>query len=117
MKVQLVTDPLTGLLNRQGLGALIERRVPSAAEHASRSLIAIDLDHFKRINDSKGHQAGDRTLAEFGAALHRELRPHDIAFRVGGDEFIVILPRTSLADARPWLSAFVRRSRSTGRMA
>lgn len=100
LKVQLVTDPLTGLLNRQGLGALIDRRAHKADEHAPRALIAIDLDHFKSINDLQGHLAGDRTLADFGAALRRELRPHDIAFRVGGDEFVVVLPRTSVADAQ-----------------
>jgi diguanylate cyclase (GGDEF)-like protein len=99
MKVQLVTDPLTGLLNRQGLGALIERRAAVAGEQAPRALIALDLDHFKTINDRDGHLAGDRTLAEFGAALNAELRPQDIAFRVGGDEFMVILPQTTVADA------------------
>jgi len=99
MKVQLVTDPLTGLLNRQGLGALIERRVAVVGDHAPRALIALDLDHFKTINDRDGHLAGDRTLAEFGAALSAELRPQDIAFRVGGDEFVVILPNTTTDDA------------------
>ncbi|MDO8733189.1 MAG: GGDEF domain-containing protein [Actinomycetota bacterium] len=99
MKVQLVTDPLTGLLNRQGLGALIERRAQVVGELAPRALIALDLDHFKTINDRDGHLAGDRTLAAFGAALSAELRPQDIAFRVGGDEFVVILPGTSIADA------------------
>ncbi|MDO9485724.1 MAG: GGDEF domain-containing protein [Actinomycetota bacterium] len=99
MKVQLVTDPLTGLLNRQGLGALIDRRSSVTGEQAPRALIALDLDHFKSINDRDGHLAGDRTLAEFGAALNAALRPQDIAFRVGGDEFVVILPRTTLADA------------------
>ena len=99
MKVQLVTDPLTGLLNRQGLGALIDRRTTVAGDHVPRALIALDLDHFKIINDRDGHLAGDRTLAEFGAALSAELRPQDIAFRVGGDEFVVILPNTTTADA------------------
>ena len=99
MKVQLVTDPLTGLLNRQGLGALIERRAQVVGSQAPRSLIALDLDHFKTINDRDGHLAGDRTLAEFGAALNAELRPQDIAFRVGGDEFVVILPNTTTEDA------------------
>ena len=99
MKVQLVTDPLTGLLNRQGLGALIDRRAQVVGESAPRALIALDLDHFKAINDRDGHEAGDRTLAEFGAALSAELRPQDIAFRVGGDEFVVILPRTTVEDA------------------
>ena len=99
IKVQLVTDPLTGLLNRQGLGALIERRSHAVTDHVPRALIALDLDHFKIINDRDGHLAGDRTLAEFGAALSKELRTQDIAFRVGGDEFVVILPNTTIADA------------------
>lgn len=99
MKVQLVTDPLTGLLNRQGLGALIDRRAQLVGHQGPRSLIALDLDHFKTINDRDGHLAGDRTLAEFGAALSAELRPQDIAFRVGGDEFVVILPNTATQDA------------------
>ncbi|MDP2014934.1 MAG: GGDEF domain-containing protein [Actinomycetota bacterium] len=99
MKVQLVTDPLTGLLNRQGLGALIDRRTQVVGQQVPRALIALDLDNFKTINDRDGHLAGDRTLAEFGAALSAELRPQDIAFRVGGDEFVVILPNTTTKDA------------------
>ncbi len=93
-------DPLTGL---PGRGALQQRLL---AEHArvrrhggSCALALLDLDRFKPINDRYGHLAGDRFLAEFAAALRVALRPYDSAFRYGGDEFVVCLPQTGLAEA------------------
>jgi diguanylate cyclase (GGDEF)-like protein len=78
-------DTLTGLLNRRGLAA----SMPKSLE--GLSLLAIDVDHFKRLNDTHGHAAGDSSLAFLGAHLNRQLREHDLAARMGGEEFAVLL--------------------------
>lgn len=113
MKLQLVTDPLTGLLNRSGMVALVDQRADSARTAAPRALVVIDLDHFKVINDRSGHLAGDRALSDFGAALRGIIRPEDVAFRSGGDEFVLILPKTDKAGAE----ALVSRLRSSTALA
>ena len=109
MNEQLVTDPLTGLLNRSGMAALVDRRGDDTRATSPRALMVIDLDQFKVINDQRGHLAGDRTLVEFGAALRSVIRPDDIAFRSGGDEFVLILPRTDAVGAE----SLARRLRET----
>ena len=87
-------DPLTGLLNRRGLE---ERMGPrSRAPRATSTplgAVTFDLDHFKRVNDEHGHEIGDRVLAWFGALLNEQARGVDVAARVGGEEFVVLLPR------------------------
>jgi diguanylate cyclase (GGDEF)-like protein/PAS domain S-box-containing protein len=83
-------DPLTGALNRAGIDQFIESRV-SAGEGATLAAICIDLDHFKPVNDTYGHEAGDRVLQEFSARLQRLVKPSDAVARLGGDEFAVIL--------------------------
>ena len=108
MNAQLVTDPLTGLLNRSGMAQLIDLHAEAGRVVEPRALIVIDLDQFKVINDRDGHLAGDATLHDFGAALRAVTRPDDIAIRSGGDEFVVILPRTDPEGAE----ALVRRLRS-----
>ena len=109
MNEQLVTDPLTGLLNRSGMAALVDRRGDDTRTPSPRSLMVIDLDQFKEINDRHGHLAGDRTLMGFGEALRDVIRPDDIAFRSGGDEFVLILPRTEAEGAE----ALAQRLRET----
>ena len=99
MNRALVTDPLTGLLNRTGMFALVETRGASARLPEPRALVVIDLDKFKGINDRDGHIAGDRTLRDFGRALRVVARPRDIVVRSGGDEFVLLLPRTDVSDA------------------
>jgi diguanylate cyclase (GGDEF)-like protein len=86
-------DLLTGLANRRGFDEGLDREL-SRVERARAviSLALIDLDHFKAVNDSQGHQAGDRVLAEVGAVLGRIARAHDVAARIGGDEFALLLP-------------------------
>jgi diguanylate cyclase (GGDEF)-like protein len=86
-------DPLTGVRNRRGLEALIEANQDVA-------VLACDLDHFKQINDTHGHHLGDVVLAEFGALLREFARSQDIAARLGGEEFCMILPGTSWDGAR-----------------
>ncbi|MHB1067894.1 MAG: GGDEF domain-containing protein [Candidatus Nanopelagicales bacterium] len=97
MQRQLVTDPLTGLLNRSALATIIDADGDRATMTQPRTLMVIDLDQFKAINDREGHLAGDVALQQFSTALRGILRPADIALRTGGDEFVLILPGTDEA--------------------
>ena len=94
-------DGLTGLLNRKSLDTRLAEELNRAQRHGSQlSMMLIDVDHFKDLNDSLGHLAGDhilRTLADIFTAVTRE---SDLAFRYGGDEFAILLPTTDLASAR-----------------
>ncbi len=94
------TDPLTGLLNRRGFLEL-SRLVVSIAKRSVRSfsIIMIDLDHFKRVNDKFGHAIGDRVLQEIATILLRGVRDQDILARWGGEEVIVLLPDTGVNGA------------------
>jgi diguanylate cyclase (GGDEF)-like protein len=88
-------DPLTGLGNRR----LMETQLEKCFEVARRydedlSLVMVDIDHFKRYNDTLGHQAGDQLLAILAKILLREVRRADYVFRFGGEEFLVLLPET-----------------------
>ncbi len=91
-----VTDQLTGLYNRRFLQAQLGPLVQRAACGGSPvSVVAFDIDHFKRINDTFGHDIGDAVLQEFAARLASNTRPIDFACRMGGEEFIVIMPATA----------------------
>ena len=97
---QAIRDPLTGLLNRAGLLDVVAGLTPTAIEDLSPvTAVLLDLDDFKKVNDTRGHAAGDAALVAVAAALRRGLRSHDIIARTGGDEFLVILPQTSERDA------------------
>ncbi|MES9958133.1 MAG: GGDEF domain-containing protein [Sedimenticola sp.] len=94
-------DPLTGLYNRN----VLENRIKGEMKRSARyqhplSVMMIDIDHFKNINDSHGHEAGDDVLRYFAEMLSSSLRVTDYVARYGGEEFIVILPETSLEKAR-----------------
>lgn len=94
------TDPLTGLANSLSFTEIAEREIAVARRTGrSLSLIWIDLDGFKQINDDLGHATGDAVLAQVGAAVRRSTRRTDVAARMGGDEFAVLLPETDLAGA------------------
>ena len=96
-----ITDPLTGLGNRAQFGAALEREVQRARRlRQELSLVLLDLDDFKQINDGWGHPEGDRVLAGVGEAVRRELRGMDLAARYGGEEFAVLLPGTGREGAR-----------------
>jgi len=87
------TDPLTGCLNRRGFDQVLALNVSAAARRNARlSLLAIDLDHFKSINDTVGHLGGDSVLRELVELLTRCSRGSDVVARVGGEEFVVLLP-------------------------
>src|SRR5579863_5601744 len=86
-------DPLTGLLNRRGLETELERHVPHVNRYGDRgALLVLDLDHFKAVNDTLGHEAGDRLIVTVATLLGRRLRSSDAVARLGGDEFAILLP-------------------------
>jgi diguanylate cyclase (GGDEF)-like protein len=86
-------DPLTGLLNRQGLEGHFEELAEQARLMAAPiSLLMCDLDHFKQINDEHGHATGDAVLRDVAYALRRQLRAFELIYRLGGEEFLVVLP-------------------------
>jgi diguanylate cyclase (GGDEF)-like protein len=94
-------DPLTRLLNRRAFIDRLEAEVARALRFdRDFGLVLCDLDGFKVVNDSLGHPAGDDVLEEFGKILRRALRKHDAAFRIGGDEFAILLAEASETDAR-----------------
>ncbi|HLZ14051.1 MAG TPA: diguanylate cyclase [Candidatus Acidoferrum sp.] len=101
LRLLSVRDPLTGLFNRRFMQESLERELRRASRSAKPlAAILLDIDHFKQFNDSYGHEAGDIVLRELGALLQSQIRGEDIACRVGGEEFLLILPDTSLDTAR-----------------
>jgi diguanylate cyclase (GGDEF)-like protein len=100
MEQQARTDPLTGLLNRRALTDVATRAMAQARRRASPvSAVLVDIDHFKRINDAHGHAAGDAVLVAAARLFESQLRAGDICARLGGEEFLVLLPDTSAAQA------------------
>jgi diguanylate cyclase (GGDEF)-like protein len=94
-------DPLTGAFNRIGLQSSFDRLMTTRRpkHDTTISVLAIDIDHFKEVNDTYGHTAGDEVLRAFATVAKAQLRHTDILARQGGDEFVVILPQTRLDDA------------------
>jgi diguanylate cyclase (GGDEF)-like protein len=94
-------DALTGLLNRRAFLDLIERERARSDRHAyPLSVLLLDVDHFKRVNDTRGHAAGDAVLQGVARVLEKVARRSDVVARWGGEEFVVALPQTSEAGAR-----------------
>ncbi len=86
-------DPLTGLANRRHFRAVVERSIDVVARSGEPALLLmLDIDHFKKVNDTYGHQAGDQVLQAIGKALSGCVRPMDTVARFGGEEFSVMLP-------------------------
>jgi diguanylate cyclase (GGDEF)-like protein len=92
------TDPLTGLFNYRALRESLRREVERANRFGHQlAVLVLDLDRFKEVNDLHGHAAGDAVLAEFARRLRAEIREVDLAFRQGGEEFVLLLPETDAA--------------------
>jgi len=92
----VLTDPLSGCFNRRGLNQLAEREVARAIRQKKElSVLAIDLDHFKRVNDDYGHLTGDEVIREVGDLLRRTAREADVVARFGGEEFTILAPETN----------------------
>jgi diguanylate cyclase (GGDEF)-like protein len=102
---QAITDPLTGVYNRRHLQSYLTRLLqqsavqPGLAPERGNALVAIDIDHFKRINDSLGHAAGDGVIRQTVAVVGARKRRGDVLFRTGGEEFLVLVQDTTLAEA------------------
>ncbi len=95
-----LTDELTGLYNRRKMDEIIELEFNKAKRYGnSLSVMILDIDHFKRINDFYGHKTGDTVLSKIGGILNRNIRTIDTAVRYGGEEFVIILPQTDFNGA------------------
>lgn len=100
LRSQAMRDPLTGLFNRRYLADLLELELRRAQRtNMTVGLVMLDIDHFKRINDTFGHPAGDMVLRAFANLLKTKCRSGDIVSRFGGEEFVVVMPAASLEDA------------------
>jgi len=100
LREQAIRDPLTELFNRRYLEETLERELARAArEDYSVCIIMIDLDHFKRINDTYGHEAGDEVLKALATTLSDQCRRGDFACRYGGEEFVVVMPNINVETA------------------
>jgi diguanylate cyclase len=100
-KALATVDPLTGLANRQTMRAqLTGERDRAIRQRLPLSLALADIDHFKKINDTWGHAQGDRVLRAVAGVLRNTVRPYDVVYRYGGEEFLICLPGTSLETGR-----------------
>lgn len=101
LRQQSLSDPLTGLYNRRFFMSALDNEIARAKRRKSQfSLVIMDIDHFKKYNDSFGHEAGDRILQKLSDILRVYFRESDIICRYGGEEFIVLMPETGLEDAQ-----------------
>ncbi|HET7775801.1 MAG TPA: sensor domain-containing diguanylate cyclase, partial [Azospira sp.] len=121
LKEQAIRDALTGLFNRRYLDETLEREVTRAQREGYPLAIAmLDLDHFKRLNDTYGHRAGDEMLRTFGQFLAHHARGDDIPCRYGGEEFVLVLPHVSqevaMQRAEEWRAAFAEMTVNFGHL-
>src|SRR3989454_7859581 len=113
LKLNAVTDPLTGLYNRRLFSENFDKELNRARRYTHPlSLVILDLHRFKEVNDKHGHPRGDEVLRAAAATLKKALRTSDSAFRIGGDEFALILPQTDAAQGLA-LSRRVERDRKS----
>jgi len=97
LRDQAIRDPLTGLFNRRHLDDMVPRLIERASRSSKPiSVILLDLDHFKEVNDTYGHRAGDAVLETLGNLLLENTRAGDIPCRYGGEEFVLVLPESPL---------------------
>jgi diguanylate cyclase (GGDEF)-like protein len=109
-----VTDGLTGLTNYRAFQQVLAREVERAVRfHRSLSVLMLDLDMFKQVNDAHGHQVGDAVLVQVAERIREEVRDVDVVGRYGGEEFVVVLPETDLEGARHLADRICDKVRST----
>ena len=109
------TDALTGLANRRALVARAEHEIARCARHSRPlTLIVVDVDGFKRVNDRNGHATGDRLIEALGSAYRDTVRAEDVAARVGGDEFALLLPEVDAAEAHLVAQRVLRATTNAG---
>jgi GGDEF domain-containing protein len=112
---QAVRDPLTGLYNRRFFDEALAQNIEAARRYGRElSLVLFDLDNFKQINDTCGHQAGDEMLKIFARRLQETVRKADIVCRIGGDEFAVILPETGFFNVPNFLNRLGNNNATAG---
>jgi len=101
LSTMALADPLTELSNRRAMEWELPRQIQNARAHLTPlSLVMLDVDYFKSVNDNYGHQVGDRVLQLLAARLRHNLRVQDTLFRYGGEEFVILLTQTSFHDAK-----------------
>ena len=101
LRAQSIRDPLTGLYNRRYLAEMLEREIRRAVRaEQSLGILMLDLDHFKKFNDTYGHDAGDTVLREAASFLSKSIRMEDTLCRFGGEEFVILLPTADLESSR-----------------
>ncbi len=112
LQKQATYDPMTQLLNRLNLENNLSQEIQRALRGTyPLTLLLADLDYFKKINDTFGHQAGDAMLQSFAQLIKTEFRAYDYKFRYGGEEFLILLPNTSLETAREKANAFLLKTK------
>ena len=113
LREQSIRDPLTGLHNRRYFEESLSREMArSARDRQPLSLFMLDVDHFKRYNDTHGHDAGDALLRELGRELRECARTSDIVCRFGGEEFVVVLPNAGDVEASAWSERLMQNVRA-----
>ena len=114
LRVLASTDPLTGLINRRGFMDRFSHELLRSRRHGpAPTLLILDIDHFKKINDKHGHPAGDAVLAHLAHLLKSSLRNVDIVGRIGGEEFAVVLVETNAETGQPVIDRLLDRIRET----
>lgn len=105
------TDSLTGISNRRHMMLVLDRLLETPCGHPSDSICLIDIDHFKSINDRHGHEIGDEVLIDFAQRMRNAVRPSDTFGRIGGEEFLLILPGLGHVEAKRHLLRVLARIR------
>jgi diguanylate cyclase len=113
-QTEAMLDPLTGLMNRRGFERAVKELFASA-DITGAALLLADIDHFKQVNDTYGHLLGDKVLRAIAQTLQSNIKGRDLAARLGGEEFAVLLPQTTLQGART-LAEQIRNAVSAGRI-
>jgi diguanylate cyclase len=113
-QTEALIDPLTGLKNRRGLERAIEQNFDGGA-FAGAALLIADIDHFKKINDTYGHLLGDKVIRAVAQVIHANIKGRDIAARIGGEEFAMLLPQTTVEGGKS-LAEQIRTAVARGRI-